>query len=66
MRICIHIISVVALATALYFASVLDLETRFVPRKIAYPLVDRRSSQGNLTNQHLKIQRLIKMTPSNF
>jgi hypothetical protein len=55
MRICIHIISAIALATTLYSISVLDLEivlcfhalheTRFVPSKIAYPSVDRRSSR---------------------
>jgi hypothetical protein len=54
-RICIHIIFVVALATVLYSASVLYLEIvlcflalheiKFVPRKIAYPPVDRRSSR---------------------
>jgi hypothetical protein len=53
-KICIHIISAVALATALYSASVLDLETvacfralqetRFDPRKIANPPVDLLSS----------------------
>jgi hypothetical protein len=51
---CTHIISTVALANALYSASVLDRETvacflaiqeiRLLPRKTAKPPVDRRSS----------------------
>jgi hypothetical protein len=54
-NVCIHIISTVAFASALYSASVLDLETvdylralhdtRFDPRKIANPPVDRLSSK---------------------